>query len=236
MTIHQPKGFAGCFSLEEANDAARKLGQNFLWQEKLDGERAVLRLSRGGSRWHGRRMIPKPVELASEADCVLDCEKVGDTFHAFDILESNGKDLTGVPLCERLAILDSVALPAGVVHVRTCNSPELLGNVAEGVVAKDAAATYLQPHDWLRFKREITEDVLLVSVDTDKQSAEVARVVKGKLKKAGRIFGFGVAEIEQAAASIGAWIEVKAMELTEAEKFRHGRFLRFRFDKPALCA
>lgn len=235
MTIYQPKGFAGCFALEEAEDAAQKLGDGFVWQEKIDGERAVLRLTRYGCFYHGRRMVLEPVRIKGvNSDCVLDCEKVGETFHAFDALEINGQDITAIPLISRLQILSQIQLPNRVERVSSWTNPGMVGEVGEGLVAKDLRASYLQPHDWLRFKREITEDVLLVSVDTDKQSAEVARVVNGKRKKAGRIFGFGVAEIEQAAASIGAWVEVKAMELTESGKFRHGRFLRFRFDKPAF--
>jgi len=235
VTSYEPKGFAGCFAYEQASGAAVALGANFIWQEKIDGERAVLRLSPSGCTWHGRAMQSKPISLKSETSAVLDCEKVGDTFRAFDLLELKGEDISGQPLAARLAKLATLNLPHEIAIVPHYSSPDAIKEPSEGVVAKDLRSTYHQPNDWLRFKREITEDVIIASVDEDAQSVAVSRMVKGRKIPAGRIFGFGEVEIRQAAASIGAWIEIKAMQLTAAGKYRHGRFVRFRFDKGQAC-
>ncbi|BCU79595.1 hypothetical protein [Luteolibacter sp. LG18] len=90
---------------------AMELIQSSDWcaQEELDGAR--LRLHGAGGRitaWDrlGKVVaIPGRLKLSALAlglDCLLDGELVDDTFHAFDLLELAGGDLTALPLRQRL--------------------------------------------------------------------------------------------------------------------------------------
>ena len=69
-------------------------------QEKHDGRRLLVRKSDHQITGINRRglvvAIPEPIRAAVAmipGDCIIDGEAVGDTLHAFDLLEVNGRDL-----------------------------------------------------------------------------------------------------------------------------------------------
>ena len=194
-------------------------------QEKIDGVRAWLDCDTG--KLTGRNSYRGILAASFPSGCALDGEIVKDTFHAFDLLKLNGQDVTGEPLGWRLAQLDSLAGDfLKVKWSRDCQrlAREVNERGGEGIVTKRESSPYLRGF-WKRYKRELTIDCQVANVDPWKKSAEV--LIEGE--SAGMIFGFSDSEIDT--AKPGAWIEVKAMELTQNGKLRHGRFLRFRKDK-----
>jgi bifunctional non-homologous end joining protein LigD len=69
-------------------------------QEKKDGVRCMIRHANGKTEGSNRKglivSLPQTIEKAFEqldTDCVLDGERIGDTFYAFDLLEQEGVDL-----------------------------------------------------------------------------------------------------------------------------------------------
>lgn len=230
----------GDFTLDDA--AHWTLNPDCIVQEKIDGIRCVLHVSPGSI--HGVSRSGLPVKLpewnAPNFAAVLDGELLDGQFHAFDCLSVGDVDLKPLPLRERLAALDSLALPGWCNRVLQWNSiSDALGFIrdtaGEGIVLKHLDSPYDPARcGWVRAKRNLTADFYLLSVDEWKQSAEVGELVYGRLQSRGRIFGLNPAEARQAAASIGAQVEVEAMQYTESGKLRQGRFRRFRFDKPAI--
>ena len=93
---------------------------------------------------------------AARGRCVLDGEAVGDTFHAFDLLESGGRDLRGLPYAERHHdLLHLLGPPDAPVHPGLRVTPThqrpgakrlflaaLRARNAEGAVFKDPTAPY----------------------------------------------------------------------------------------------
>jgi len=128
-------------------------------QEKHDGRR--LMVSKRGSEVTGinRRglivALPEPIRQAvSELSCdvLLDGEAVGDTLHAFDLLEAEGEDLRPRRYIDRHSTL-LMLLPLGhpaLLWVSTAIDPndkvetyeELRALGVEGIVFKDINAPY----------------------------------------------------------------------------------------------
>lgn len=236
MTTCQP--FGG-YTLDDAEHWT--LNRDCVVQEKVDGVRCVLTIRDGKSSGLSRNGLPLgvPDDAPITPDATLDGELANGRFYAFDCLEANGRDLRSLPLRERLAILRGLQLPTWATCVREWDN--LADAVAfiresdgEGIVLKHCGSPYAPDRcGWTRAKRSVTADFYMLSVDVEKQSAEVGEMVKGRMISRGRIFGFNPVEASQAAASVGWQVEVEAMQFTASGKLRHGRFKRFRFDKPA---
>lgn len=126
-------------------------------QRKMNGKRIMIRTTAGGVIGSNRRGLECPIpdiirtELAY-GDADLDGELIGDIYHAFDILEMDGKNLRGEPYRERHAELD--AWRPTLNHFRTV--PLVVGEKAkralyaklqadrqEGIVFKRLEAAYL---------------------------------------------------------------------------------------------
>lgn len=228
----------GDYTLEDAKHWT--LNADCIVQEKVDGVRCVATFKEGQATGLSRNGLPLTLPSGSPLtlDATIDGELAGTLFVAFDVLQANGRDLRGLPLRERLTILSSLTLPIWAVQVREWSSlPDALRFIeetgGEGVVLKHLGSPYDPAKcGWTRAKRSVTAEFYLLDVDSEKQSAEVGELIKGRMHSRGRVLGFNPCEARQATACIGSQVEVEAMEFTASGKLRHGRFKRFRFDKP----
>ena len=99
----------------EAEAEARVRDQCWCVQEKYDGRRMLLRKAADGTLTAANRKgliiaCPEAVTAALaqiRGPFTIDGELVGDRFHVFDLLESNGGDRRGATYAERLAELES---------------------------------------------------------------------------------------------------------------------------------
>ncbi|HLI93919.1 MAG TPA: non-homologous end-joining DNA ligase, partial [Puia sp.] len=122
-------------------------------------------------------------------------------YYVFDILEHNGKDVTGLPLLERKALLKKI-LPEGDV-IRYCHHVEADGlkffndvrkKNLEGMLAKRKDSPYLpgkRTSLWLKVKNQHTEEVVIVGFTAPRGSRKrfgalvLGIYKKGKLVYAG---------------------------------------------------
>lgn len=186
-------------------------------QPKIDGWRALYADGCVTFRNGGKRAIQ-----GVPSGCVMDGELVGETFHAFDLLQVDGVDIADCAQVDRLSELDK--LSGDFIRVPWSTDCRAMARHAEsegfeGIVTKLARAPYGRGC-WLRYKRSITVDAVVVSVDHQKQSAAI--LIAGN--DAGRIFAV------PHYVNAGDLIEAEAMEFTKNGKLRHGRFLRVRHD------
>lgn len=95
----------------------------WMMQEKMDGRRLLLRAEAGvitginklgievavaDTITHRARAIPRLLHLAIPRTFLIDGEAIGDTFHAFDLLELDGCDLRGHGACARWVALSTL--------------------------------------------------------------------------------------------------------------------------------
>jgi bifunctional non-homologous end joining protein LigD len=131
-------------------------------------------------------------------------------YYIFDILWYEGKNLMGLPLKDRQAILQSV-LPTGNDHIRQSKVFETSGidffaaaerAGLEGIIAKKADSTYtsdLRSREWLKIKVQRRQEVVIAGFTKNEGtgksfSALVLGIYKnGKLEFAGKV-GTGFSE------------------------------------------
>lgn len=143
----------------DESELLRLLGDHrHILQEKHDGRRILIR--KVGKDVHGinRRglLIALPEAIVEAAaclpvDCLIDGEAVGDTLHAFDLLEIGGTDVRQRSCIDRydglVRILDGSG-PIRAVHTAILPKDkhrafeELRSSGAEGVVFKDSNSHY----------------------------------------------------------------------------------------------
>jgi DNA ligase D-like protein (predicted ligase) len=104
--------------------------------------------------------------------------RAGPSYHVFDILWLDGRDVTALPLDERRALLDGLPLRSPLERVTLLDDPapwERAGREGwEGVIAKRRDAPYehrRSPH-WLKMKCEATKE-LVVGGFTDPRRSRV---------------------------------------------------------------
>jgi bifunctional non-homologous end joining protein LigD len=127
-------------------------------QEKKDGKHQMIRVVDGVMTVYNKKgkEIGYPSEWAESVtvqNVILDGEAIGEVFHAFDLLEVNGKDFRTKSYSDRYAQL-SFLLKAGKLGERVVVVPlwttsekrisyeQLKKNKKEGVVFKRLSATY----------------------------------------------------------------------------------------------
>jgi bifunctional non-homologous end joining protein LigD len=168
----------------------------YCMQEKFDGKRMMIRKKGGRVDGINRKglvvALPEPIrDRASHLhDCILDGEAVGDTFHAFDLLELD-KDMRRLPYNDRyLALAGMVGapnylndtiqtVPTAWTHAdkRTLLA-KLQERKAEGAVFKDIRAPYIigRPNSGgpqLKFKFYASATVAVEAVN-ERRSVRVA--------------------------------------------------------------
>jgi ATP-dependent DNA ligase len=104
-------------------------------------------------------------------DAILDGELTwaagGVAYHVFDIMWIDGRDLTGLPLAERRALLSELPLNAPLHRVQPLTDAEPWTRAREaqweGVIAKRLDSPYEQKRSkhWLKMKVETSQDFVV---------------------------------------------------------------------------
>lgn len=167
----------------------RFTGPEWRSERKYDGIRLLAFKSRDTVRLLSRNRLPQhnPEVAAAIAalpfhDAILDGEVTWrgerNAYHVFDILWLDGRDLTPLPLVERLEILRSIKLTGPLRRVEPLDDPQPWERARaegwEGVIAKRRDSKYehrRSPH-WLKMKCEASQE-LVVGGFTDPQGARV---------------------------------------------------------------
>jgi ATP-dependent DNA ligase len=166
----------------------------------LDGE-IVVTLERGGVRrlqWEAltQRIHPAASRVAKLA------QETPASFVAFDLLTLGDRDLSGLPLAERRAELESLfaAVPAPLHLTRTTRDVQLArrwldefeGAGLDGVVAKPLGQPY-QPgkRAMFKIKHKRTADVVLMGYRIHKSGSGVGSLIVGLYTESGDLFPVG---------------------------------------------
>ena len=166
----------------------------WIFERKFDGIR-LLAYKRGRhvELFSRNRLIqngayPDVVRAVAELpvrDAILDGEATGVwgkqgrvAYHVFDVLWLNGRDVTGLPLEERRALLQSLPLKAPLRRVEAMTEPAPWERACregwEGVIAKRRGSIYehRRSKQWLKMKCEASQE-LVVGGFTDPQGGRV---------------------------------------------------------------
>ena len=161
---------------------------DYYLQQKHDGRRLLVQKSEDGIRGINRRGlecgIPETIREAAqkiEGYWLIDGEAVGETLHAFDLLEIEGVDLRQASYFKRLAVLMNLLMGAQQNTIRWTDPwidpfqkrrkfQELQNELAEGVVFKhkDAPYTAGRPSSGgvqLKYKFVETASVLVTAIN-----------------------------------------------------------------------
>jgi ATP-dependent DNA ligase len=166
----------------------RFTGPDWIFERKFDGIRLLAHKHGDDVRLFSRNRLPQHSPDIARAisglparELILDGEVTWDratTYHVFDVMWMDGRDLTGLPLEERLAVLRSLPLASPLARVTHVDDPQPWERAAregwEGVIAKRRGSRYEQrrsPH-WLKMKCEASQE-LVVGGFTDPQGARV---------------------------------------------------------------
>lgn len=166
-------------------------------EQKLNGKRILLRIKGGKVEGVNRRglLCPLPLEvqiaLKSETGCVFDGELIGAVYHAFDLLEIDGKDIRHLPYATRYEKLEKLPIfdkegPIRLTSLATGEKDkrklykELKDGRKEGIVFKRLDAVY-EPGRREDLKKAIAVKVkfyaaispVVIGWKKDKQSIEV---------------------------------------------------------------
>ena len=177
----------------------RFTGPDWLFEQKFDGIR-LLAYKRGTDvQLFSRNQLPQHLPAVAEAvgrlpprDLILDGEIAwpstradegarsgqGPSYHIFDIMWMEGRDVMPLPLEERRALLAVLPLKAPLRRVALLDDPNPWERAAregwEGVIAKRRGSPYEQRRSplWLKMKCEASQE-LVVGGFTDPQGARV---------------------------------------------------------------
>ena len=172
----------------------RFTGAEWIFERKFDGIR-VLAFKRGPDvRLFSRNRLPLngsyPAVVQAIAnlpvdEVILDGEAVGGwerfgkaDYYVFDILWIDGRDVTGLPLDERRALMRELPLQLPLAQVTTLDDPKPWDRACaegwEGVIAKrrDSKYEHRRSKSWLKMKCEETH-AFVVGGFTDPQGKRV---------------------------------------------------------------
>lgn len=163
-------------------------GPEWLFERKFDGIR-LLAYKRGRDvQLYSRNRLPQHLPAVAKAvaslpvnDAILDGEMAWDgrsSYHLFDVLWINGKNVTGLPLEERRAILKALPFTAPLKRVALLKDDNPWERARregwEGVIAKRRGSVYEHRRSklWLKLKVEASQE-LVVGGFTDPEGARV---------------------------------------------------------------
>ena len=163
-------------------------GAGWLFERKFDGIR-LLAYKRGADvRLYSRNRLAQDLPALAAAiaslpvtDAILDGEVTWDghsAYHVFDILWLSGSLVTGLPLEERRALLQTLPFNPPMRRVERVNEEEPWARARrdgwEGVIAKRSGSPYEHRRSklWLKMKCEASQE-LVVGGFTDPQGARV---------------------------------------------------------------
>jgi bifunctional non-homologous end joining protein LigD len=162
-------------------------GPGWVFERKFDGIRLLAFKDDRGVRLFSRNRLRQQhpaIEAAIAAlpvrEAILDGEITwaGGTYHVFDVLWLEGRDLMSLPLDERRALLETLPLRPPLERVERVADASPWERAAregwEGVIAKRRDSPYEQrrsPH-WLKMKCEASQE-LVIGGFTDPQGTRV---------------------------------------------------------------
>jgi ATP-dependent DNA ligase len=165
----------------------RFAGPEWVFERKLDGIRLLAFKDGDKVRLLSRNRLPQSLPQISASvrnlpvhDVVLDGEVEwdGSSYHVFDIVWLNGRDVAPLPFDERRALLRALPLSAPLRRVASMTDPKPWERACregwEGVVAKRRNSPYehrRSPH-WLKMKCEASQE-LVVGGFTDPKGTRV---------------------------------------------------------------
>jgi bifunctional non-homologous end joining protein LigD len=167
----------------------RFTGPDWIFERKLDGIRLLAYKEGADVRLLSRNRLPQNIppvarEIANlpPRDLILDGEVTwghgGVSYHVFDIMWIDGRDVTSLPLEERRSLLNGLPLRSPLERVPSLDDPKPWERACsegwEGVIAKRRTAPYehrRSPH-WLKMKCEESQE-LVVGGFTDPQGGRV---------------------------------------------------------------
>ena len=163
-------------------------GPEWLFERKFDGIRLLTYKNGADVRLYSRNRLPQHLPAVEEAiarlpvhDLILDGEVAWDGrsgYHVFDILWLNGREVTGLPLEERRALLKTLPFAPPVRRVELVHDEHPWERASregwEGVIAKRRGSPYehRRSKHWLKMKCEASQE-LVVGGFTDPQGARV---------------------------------------------------------------
>jgi bifunctional non-homologous end joining protein LigD len=173
----------------------RFTGPEWIFERKFDGIRVLAFKNDADVGLFSRNRLPQNIPAVAQAignlttnDLILDGEitwgggKV--TYHIFDILWLDGRNLTSLPLEIRRALLSELTLEGPLERVESLEVPDNMDGALpwerahkegwEGVIAKRRDSVYehrRSPH-WLKMKCEMSQE-LVVGGFTDPQGQRV---------------------------------------------------------------
>jgi bifunctional non-homologous end joining protein LigD len=167
----------------------RFTGPEWIFERKFDGIRLLAYKNGTDVRLFSRNRLPQNLPAVARAianlpqeELILDGEITWghgpSAYHIFDVMWLDGRDLTSLPLAERLALLQQLPFSDPLRHVETLehDAPWELAQSEgwEGVIAKHRDSVYEQrrsPH-WLKMKCELSQE-FVVGGFTDPKGARV---------------------------------------------------------------
>jgi ATP-dependent DNA ligase len=165
----------------------RFAGPDWIFERKLDGIRLLAFKNGGRVELFSRNRLPQDLPSVAAAvgrlpvtDVVLDGEVTwdGGSYHVFDVMWIDGRDVMGLPLVERRALLERLPLRAPLERVAELDDAKPWERACregwEGVVAKRRDSRYEQrrsPH-WVKMKCEASQE-LVVGGFTEPRGARV---------------------------------------------------------------
>ena len=166
----------------------RFTGPEWVFERKFDGIRLIAYKRGADVRLLSRNRLPQHSPEIARAiaelpprELILDGEVTWDrtsTYHVFDVMWIDGRDVTGLPLEERLAVLRGLPLSRPLARVTPVEDTEPWALADregwEGVIAKRRGSPYEQKRSrhWLKMKCEASQE-LVVGGFTDPQGARV---------------------------------------------------------------
>src|SRR5262249_44449607 len=162
-------------------------GPDWIFERKLDGIRLLAFKQGADVRLLSRNRLPQNLPHVAEAiralpphEAILDGEMMWDgaTYHVFDVMWLDGRDVMPLPLHQRRALLSGLPLRSPLQRVAALDDDKPWERACregwEGVIAKRRDSVYehrRSPH-WLKMKCEASQE-LVVGGFTDPQGTRV---------------------------------------------------------------
>jgi len=163
-------------------------GPEWLFERKFDGIRLLAYKQGDDVRLYSRNRllqnlpaIARPIRALPAEDLILDGEVTWDgtsAYHVFDVLWMNGRAVTGLPIEERRALLESLPFESPMQRVELIDDPAPWERARregwEGVIAKRRGSPYehRRSKHWLKMKVESSQE-FVVGGFTDPRGARV---------------------------------------------------------------
>jgi hypothetical protein len=231
---------------------------DFIYQEKINGARALLQVRPNGAKINyltGRRVSRENgllVEFQDQfpfirdhqfpqefSNSVVDGELADGVFWYFDVIIFNGRTVMEKPLRQRLQLMEKLgsASPIWLRAVPQNNHPaeflkRILGAGGEGMVRKKLNETY--GFGWSKVKFQESHDVIVLSVDAANRQMKIGQWKNRQIYEVGTVANLTEADAKVAAAHIGEVAEIVCQTRDRNGRFHRPVLFRWRADKSAV--